>query len=93
MGIHYPENCVLLYVLWRVYLYFNQTIFTPLKIGEDTIGILAVTGPDLSSADNPAIAAFANQAAIAIQNASLYERAQQEITKCSKAETALAASE
>jgi PAS domain S-box-containing protein len=70
-----------------------QSIFTPLKVGEKTIGILAVTGPDLSAADIPAIAAFGNQAAIALQNAHLYEQAQQEIVERTHAEEALCASE
>ncbi|MGZ6346635.1 MAG: PAS domain S-box protein, partial [Anaerolineales bacterium] len=71
----------------------NQSIFTPLKVGDTAIGILAVTGPDISSADNPAIAAFGNQAAIALQNAYLYEQAQMEIVERTNAEEALAASD
>ncbi len=71
----------------------DQCIFTPLKVGDETIGLLAVTGPDLSPADNPAIAAFTNQAAIAIQNIRLYEQAQQEITERKQTEEAFAASE
>ncbi len=71
----------------------SQTIYTPLKVGEDMIGILAVTGPDLTATDNPAIAAFANQAAIALQNAYLYEQAREEIAERTQAEKALAASE
>ncbi len=71
----------------------DQCIFTPLKVGEEIIGLLAVTGPDLSPADNPAIAAFANQVAIAIQNIRLYEQAQQEIAERKQTEEALASSE
>lgn len=71
----------------------DQSIFTPLKVGDEAIGILAVTGPDISPADNPAIAAFGNQAAIALQNARLYEQAQIEIVERTHAEEALAASE
>ncbi len=71
----------------------NQSIYTPLKIGDETIGILAVTGSDLTAIDCPAIAAFANQAAIALQNARLYEQAQEEITERTQAENALAVSE
>ncbi|MGA2503509.1 MAG: GAF domain-containing protein [Anaerolineales bacterium] len=71
----------------------DQSIFTPLKVGDETIGILAVTGPGISTADIPAIAAFGNQAAIALQNARLYEQAQQEIVERTHAEEALAASD
>jgi PAS domain S-box-containing protein len=71
----------------------GPSIFTPLKVGVEMIGILAVTGPDLSTTDNPGIAAFANQAAIALQNARLYEQAQQEIVERKQAEDALRKSE
>ncbi len=71
----------------------NQAIFTPLRTGDKTIGILAVTGPGVSTLDIPAIAAFGNQAAIALQNAQLYEQAQLEIVERTHAEEALAASE
>jgi len=71
----------------------GQSIYAPLKVGEETIGMLAVTGSDLSATDNPGIAAFANQAAIAIQNARLYEQVQQELTERIQTEKALAESE
>jgi PAS domain S-box-containing protein len=71
----------------------DQSIFAPLKVGEEMIGILAVTGPDLSATDNPAITAFANQTAIAIQNTRLYVQAHQEISERKQAEELLAASE
>jgi PAS domain S-box-containing protein len=71
----------------------NQSIFTPLKVGEEIIGILAVTGPDLSASDNPVIATFANQVAIAIQNIRFYEQAQWEISERMQVEKALTASE
>jgi PAS domain S-box-containing protein len=71
----------------------DQSIFTPLKVGDEAIGILAVTGHDISSADIPAIAAFGNQAAISLQNAHLYEQAQLEIVERTHAEAALAASD
>ena len=71
----------------------NQSFFSPLKVGEETIGILAVDGADLSAMDTPAIAAFANQVAIAIKNIQLYEQAQQEIIVRKQTEEALAASD
>ena len=67
----------------------DQCIFTPLTVGEETKGVLSITGPDLSEADCPAITAFARQAAIAMQNARLYEQTQQEIAKRKRSEEAL----
>ena len=68
-------------------------IFAPLKIGEEMLGILALTGPDLTEADNPAIAAFACQTAITMQNARLYEAAQKEIAEYKRTEESLRESE
>jgi PAS domain S-box-containing protein len=64
----------------------DQSLFTPLKLGEETVGLLAITGPDLTEADGPAVTVFARQAAIAIQNARLYEQAKQEIAERRQAE-------
>jgi PAS domain S-box-containing protein len=69
------------------------SIFAPLKVGGETIGLFAVTGSNLAQADIPAITAFAHQAAIAMQNALLYEQAQQELTERKQAEQALRESE
>jgi PAS domain S-box-containing protein len=52
----------------------EQTIYAPLRAGDQAFGLLAVIGPDLSEADVPAITAFANQAAIALENARLAEQ-------------------
>jgi len=51
----------------------EQAIHAPLMIGDETVGLLAVSGTGLTEADVPAVAAFANQAAIALENARLYE--------------------
>lgn len=53
----------------------RQGINAPLRIGEKTLGVLSVTGDGLTRGDVPAITAFANQAAIALENARLYEEA------------------
>ena len=53
----------------------RQGINAPLKIGERMLGVLSVTGDGLTRGDVPAITAFANQAAIALENARLYEEA------------------
>jgi signal transduction histidine kinase len=55
----------------------QQSIATLLRAGGETHGLLVVAGTGLTKADVPAMTAFANQAAIAIENARLYEQAQQ----------------
>jgi signal transduction histidine kinase len=49
----------------------DQSIIAPLMVDGQAYGLLAVTGSGLSEADVPAVSAFANQAAIAIENAEL----------------------
>jgi PAS domain S-box-containing protein len=70
-------------------LYLQPSTFTPLLVGDERIGVFSVTGLDLRETDNIAITIFARQAAIAIQNARLYEQAQQEINERKLAEEAL----
>jgi GAF domain-containing protein/HAMP domain-containing protein len=53
----------------------EQGIYAPLTVGEEAHGILVVTGTGLSEADVPAVTVFANQAAIALENARLYQEA------------------
>ncbi|MFZ2098028.1 MAG: PAS domain S-box protein [Anaerolineales bacterium] len=74
-------------------LKLEQAIFTPLVVAAQPIGILSIAGSNLTEADIPAITAFANQAAIALENARLYERTQQEITERKRSEDALRESE
>jgi len=47
----------------------ERSVFAPLMAEGETYGILAVTGAGLSKAEVPAISAFANQTAIALENA------------------------
>ncbi len=51
----------------------ERNILAPLMVGGETHGLLAVSGADLTEADVPAVTAFATQAAIAIENARLFE--------------------
>jgi PAS domain S-box-containing protein len=51
---------------------WEQAIYAPLTIGGEAQGLLAIAGTDLTVSDVSAISAFANQAAIAIENARLY---------------------
>jgi len=71
----------------------GPSIFAPLNVGEETIGVLSITGTGLSEADIPAVTTFANQAAIAMQNTKLYTQAQQEITERRRAEERVQKSE
>ncbi len=68
-------------------------INAPMIINDQVIGILLISGPDLDAADIPAISAFANHAAIAIEKARLHEQAQMEIAERKQAEEKLRESE
>jgi signal transduction histidine kinase len=52
----------------------EQSIVAPLTVGGEVRGLLAVTGGGLTEADAPAITGFANQAAIALENARLLDQ-------------------
>jgi PAS domain S-box-containing protein len=71
----------------------DRVIYAPLIVAGETHGLMTVIGDDLTEADLPAVAAFANQTAIAIENAQLYEQAQQEIAERKQAEESLRESE
>jgi PAS domain S-box-containing protein len=51
----------------------KQAIYAPLIIGEEAQGILQVIGTGLTEADIPAVTIFANQTAVALENARLYK--------------------
>jgi two-component system sensor histidine kinase/response regulator len=55
----------------------KQSIYAPLKVGGEAYGVLSFTGSRLSEADIPAVSAFATQAAIALENARLYQEAEE----------------
>jgi PAS domain S-box-containing protein len=54
----------------------EQSIVAPLTVGGETHGLLVVSGTGLTEADVPAVTTFANQAAIALENARLFEQVQ-----------------
>ena len=56
----------------------DKAIYAPLTVEDEPYGVLAVMGTDLVAADVPAIAAFAAQLEIAIENALAYQRLQRE---------------
>jgi PAS domain S-box-containing protein len=64
----------------------ERTIIAPLMVGGKAYGLLGVTGTGLTEADVPAVTAFANQTAIALENAGLYEQAQRELAARTQAE-------
>jgi GAF domain-containing protein len=71
-------------------------LYMPLKIGSRVIGVISVESekPDaFSEQDERLLATLATQAAIAFENARLYQAAQQEITERERAQAALRESE
>jgi signal transduction histidine kinase len=52
----------------------EQVIYAPLRAGDEIRGLLGVCGTGLSEVDVPAMTAFANQAAIAVENARLFKQ-------------------
>jgi two-component system sensor histidine kinase UhpB len=56
----------------------EKAIYAPLMVSDEAFGLLTVIGAGLTESDVPAITAFANQAAIAIENARLYESLSQQ---------------
>ena len=55
----------------------RQAIYAPLTGEQDVIGILLIVSSNLAEADKPAITAFANQTAIALENVRLYQEIRQ----------------
>lgn len=53
---------------------FEQGVYAPMRLNDEPIGLLVVAGRDLRETDTTAMSAFATQAAIAIQNARLYQQ-------------------
>jgi PAS domain S-box-containing protein len=71
-------------------------LYLPLKAGEDVIGVISVESraPDaFTEQDERLLATLANQAAIAFENARLYEAVQKELAERKRAEEALQLSE
>ena len=56
----------------------HKAIYVPLKVAGRAHALLTVIGADLTEDDAPAMNTFAGQAAIAIENAQLYQTIQQE---------------
>ncbi len=54
----------------------DHALCAPLGSGEGAQGLLAVIGSELTEADSQAVSAFANQTAISLSNARLFQEAQ-----------------
>jgi PAS domain S-box-containing protein len=68
-------------IVTRLGLQLQQVVALPMSIGDDLIGVLYVFrayGSSFTSNDRRVLASFADQAAIAVYNAQLYERVSQE---------------
>jgi PAS domain S-box-containing protein len=71
-------------------------LYLPLKVGEQVIGVISVESeaPDaFTEQDERLLVTLANQAAIAFENARLYEAAQTELSERKRVEAALRSSE
>ena len=78
------------------YMDINSGLYMPLKMGERCIGVISVEShePDaFSEQDERLLATLANQAAIAFENARLYQSVQQELLVRKRAEEQLRISE
>ncbi len=71
--------------------HLESSTFAPLIAEGKVIGVLAITGGNITEADNPAVTAFANQAAIALHNAQLFKDSQQELAQRKQVEEELVA--
>jgi diguanylate cyclase (GGDEF)-like protein/PAS domain S-box-containing protein len=67
----------------------RQAIYAPLILSGEPHGLLTVVGTGLTDADVAAVAAFASQIAIALENTRLYDAAHRELSEREKAEVAL----
>ena len=71
----------------------EQSILVPWTVDGEVHGLLSVTGAGLTEADVPGMVVFANQFAIALENARMHARAQREIAERKRAEERLRESE
>src|ERR1700724_4771544 len=58
-------------------LQLNTVISAPLVVGDGAIGAISVIGPGLRESDLPAVMAFANQTAAALETARLLDESRQ----------------
>jgi len=75
MGQDFPSSIRPLAGRVAAILGLKQIVFAPLVVEDEAIGLLEVVGVGLTEADVPAVSVFANQTAIALENALLYRQA------------------
>ncbi len=71
----------------------QPSIQTPIMLGEDVLGILNIIGDDLTTADIPAVSAFANHIAVALEIAHMFANLHHQIAQREHAEARLRKSE
>ena len=88
-----PKLALPLAVQLAAVLGIQQAIYAPLIVGGETQGLLTISGAGLTETDIPAVSAFANQIAIALENVRLYEAVHEELAERKRVEEALRESE
>jgi diguanylate cyclase (GGDEF)-like protein/PAS domain S-box-containing protein len=74
-------------------LNIEQGIFAPLRVDDETLGLMIVCGLSLSKSDVPAMESFAGQIAVSLHNVRLTQQMQNELSERRLAEAALRNSE
>ena len=75
----FPENLRFLADQFMSILKVEQGILAPLRVEDETLGLMMVTGLGLDEGDVPAMESFAVQVAAGLQNARLMQKLQQEL--------------
>jgi PAS domain S-box-containing protein len=74
----------------------RSELSVPIRVGEEVVGVLDVQSPQYNAFDDDVVAlmkTLANQIAVAVENARLYETVQRELAERKRAEEALRVSE
>jgi PAS domain S-box-containing protein/putative nucleotidyltransferase with HDIG domain len=74
-------------------MHYPKYIAAPMTIDDTFVGVFAAQSHDLSEKDMPAITAFADQMAVSLRKAELFQQAQNEINERKRAEEAIRLSE
>ncbi len=74
-------------------LKIEQGIFAPLRVDDETLGLMIVCGLSLNEDDVPAMDSFAGQIAVSLHNVQLTQQMQNELSERKLVETALRKSE
>ena len=75
----FPENLRFLADQFMSILKVEQGILAPLRVEDETLGLMMVSGLGLDEGDVPAMESFAVQVAAGLQNARLMQKLQQEL--------------